>query len=135
MTEDLLLALYDHTLEVRLWNSKEKLAPRARFDRPRAFRLPAPPTGDQQERRPERFPLVKQQTERPVSERRGRRARVRKKESNLSSVSEEEMDPDLSTSISEIYTYLHKKLKICFFLLSRSATLTDKGCDISGPDC
>ena len=37
-----LLELYNHTLIVRLWNTSDKLAPKARFDRPKAFRLPAP---------------------------------------------------------------------------------------------
>ena len=42
MSKSLLLGLYDHTLEVRVWNSKSKLSARARYDRPKAFRLPAP---------------------------------------------------------------------------------------------
>ena len=42
MTMDSLLELYHHTLTVRVWNSVNKLSPRARFDRPKAFRLPAP---------------------------------------------------------------------------------------------
>ena len=104
MTEESLLKLYDHTLEVRLWNSKEKLAPRARFDRPKAFRLPVPPardTDEQPERRPDKFPLVKQQMEPAESEGKRRRNRVKKKELNASLVSEDEIDPDLSSSISE----------------------------------
>lgn len=42
MNKSLLLGLYDHTLEVRVWNSKSKVSARARYDRPKAFRLPAP---------------------------------------------------------------------------------------------
>lgn len=41
-----LLDLYDHTLKVRLWNSHEKLSARAKYDRPKAFRLPAPKKHD-----------------------------------------------------------------------------------------
>jgi hypothetical protein len=44
VSKSLLLGLYDHTLEVRVWNSKSKLSARARYDRPKAFRLPAPIT-------------------------------------------------------------------------------------------
>ena len=43
VNRDILLNLYQHTLEVRVWNSKEKLSARARYDRPKAFRLSAPP--------------------------------------------------------------------------------------------
>lgn len=101
MTQDLLLKLYDHTLEVKLWNTKEKLAPRARFDRPRAFRLPVP-KGDSKGGlgRPEKFSFVTQQMER-VSHRGQRRAKITKKTSNLSSLSEGESDLDLSDSICE----------------------------------
>ena len=42
MSKSLLLGLYDHTLEVRVWNSKSKVSARTRYDRPKAFRLPAP---------------------------------------------------------------------------------------------
>lgn len=42
MTLESLLDLYEHTLTIRLWNTSDKLAPRARFDRPKAFRLPVP---------------------------------------------------------------------------------------------
>ena len=42
MNKSLLLGLYDHTLEVRVWNSKSKVSARTRYDRPKAFRLPAP---------------------------------------------------------------------------------------------
>ena len=56
MNKPLLLGLYDHTLEVRIWNSKSKLSARARYDRPKAFRLPAPaakktPQSDESEER------------------------------------------------------------------------------------
>lgn len=41
-----LLDLYDHTLKVRLWNNHDKLSARAKYDRPKAFRLPAPKKHD-----------------------------------------------------------------------------------------
>lgn len=100
VTRDLLLQLYDHTLEVRLWNTKEKVAPRARFDRPRAFRLPAPAEGEEDgegHRRPDKFPIVGQESER-MSHKRRRRSRISKK---TSSISEAESDVDLNASISE----------------------------------
>ena len=37
---DSLLELYSHTFSVRLWNSPDKVSARARYDRPKAFRLP-----------------------------------------------------------------------------------------------
>eukprot|EP00731_Ephydatia_muelleri_P003276 Em0001g3276a len=58
----LLHALFDHTLQVRVWNTKSKLSPRARFDRPKAFRLPIPDPvqGEPQntDSRPAKFPVV-----------------------------------------------------------------------------
>lgn len=42
MSKSLLLELYNHELEVKVWNTKTKLSARARYDRPKAFRLPAP---------------------------------------------------------------------------------------------
>ena len=41
MTVQSLLELYEHTLTVRVWNTLDKLSPRAKYDRPKAFRLPA----------------------------------------------------------------------------------------------
>lgn len=35
-----LLELYDHVIEVRVWNSKSKVSARAKYDRPKAFRIP-----------------------------------------------------------------------------------------------
>ena len=104
MTRELLLQLYNHTLEVRLWNTKEKLAPRARFDRPRAFRLPIPTEEEEEEEghgRPDRFPVVGQETER-AGHRRRRKRLSKKTSSNMNS--EGESDLDLSASISESYT-------------------------------
>ena len=75
MSKPLLLDLYNHTLEVRVWNSKSKLSARARYDRPKAFRLPAPTTkrstlsdSDEQEREGEanRPPLVRRPSKLPV---------------------------------------------------------------------
>lgn len=42
VNQETLLDLYEHTITIRLWNNVDKLSPRARFDRPKAFRLPAP---------------------------------------------------------------------------------------------
>jgi hypothetical protein len=110
VSEELLLQLYDHTMEVRLWNSREKLAPRARFDRPRAYRLPIPPPASKEEDeketsqsgRPDKFPLVRQKAGQTGSPGGKRRGRMRKKASNVSSISEEETDHDLSASITEV---------------------------------
>jgi hypothetical protein len=33
--------MYNHTLELKIWDTKDRVSPRARFDRPKAFRLPA----------------------------------------------------------------------------------------------
>ena len=35
-----LLELYDHVIEVHVWNSKSKVSARAKYDRPKAFRIP-----------------------------------------------------------------------------------------------
>lgn len=40
VTKDLLLELFSHTMEFKIWDTKDKVSPRARFDRPKAFRLP-----------------------------------------------------------------------------------------------
>lgn len=40
MTRESLLILHSHTVEVKIWNSLDKLSARARYDRPKAFRLP-----------------------------------------------------------------------------------------------
>ena len=73
MSKPLLLDLYNHILEVRVWNSKTKLSARARYDRPKAFRLPAPSSnkpqhvpdvedgdapGERLVRRPSKLPVV-----------------------------------------------------------------------------
>ncbi len=63
--------LHQHVLEVRIWNSKDKLSARARFDRPKAFRLPAP---------------VGMRTKTPVgaeAEAEGRKERTRPEEDDL----------------------------------------------------
>ncbi|XP_077982883.1 uncharacterized protein LOC144437742 [Glandiceps talaboti] len=46
VTNELLLKLFNHTLELRIWDSKEKVSPKARFDRPKAFRLPQAKSGE-----------------------------------------------------------------------------------------
>ncbi|XP_070557636.1 uncharacterized protein [Ptychodera flava] len=49
VTKELLLKLFNHTLELRIWDSKEKVSPKARFDRPKAFRLPQAKSGEDPE--------------------------------------------------------------------------------------
>ena len=41
VNKNTLLDLYDHVFHLRIWDSKHKVSPRARFDQPKAFRLPA----------------------------------------------------------------------------------------------
>ena len=36
----MLLRLFGHTLALKVWDTKDRVSPRARFDRPKAFRLP-----------------------------------------------------------------------------------------------
>ena len=48
VTKEALLDLYHHTMEVRVWNSKDKLSARARYDQPKAFRLPATASKNEQ---------------------------------------------------------------------------------------
>ncbi|XP_041347622.1 uncharacterized protein LOC121367489 isoform X2 [Gigantopelta aegis] len=40
VTREVLLQMFNHRLEVRVWDTKDKVSTRARFDRPKAFRLP-----------------------------------------------------------------------------------------------
>ncbi len=40
VSKEQLLEMYDHVLEIRIWNTKSKLSARAKFDRPKAFRIP-----------------------------------------------------------------------------------------------
>ncbi|XP_025106751.1 uncharacterized protein LOC112571726 isoform X2 [Pomacea canaliculata] len=49
ITKELLLKMFDHTLELRVWDTKDKCSSRARFDRPKAFRLPQPKPGENPE--------------------------------------------------------------------------------------
>ena len=41
VTTQLLLQLFSHNMDLKIWDTKDKVSPRARFDRPKAFRLPA----------------------------------------------------------------------------------------------
>ena len=105
VTRPLLLHLYDHTLKVKVWNKKEKLSPQARFDRPKAFRIPATKK-DAEEGRRAKFALVGQETERVsrTGRRKGRgRRRERERESGsfVSGISEEESDLELELSRGE----------------------------------
>ena len=36
----MLLRMFDHIIELNIWNTKEKVSTKARFDRPKAFYLP-----------------------------------------------------------------------------------------------
>lgn len=38
--------MFNHQLELRIWDSKDKVSPRARFDRPKAFRIPQAKPGE-----------------------------------------------------------------------------------------
>lgn len=46
ITKDLLLKLYNHTLELRIWDTKDKVGTRAKFDRPKLFKLPSLKAGE-----------------------------------------------------------------------------------------
>lgn len=104
VTRSLLLELYDHIVEVRVWNTKDKLSARAQYDRPKALRLPAPPKNPQHgdlgnddmtaNGRPVRLPVVSQEL--GSKSRRGRRGERR----STLSVAESDSD-DLNTSIGE----------------------------------
>ncbi|XP_076468773.1 uncharacterized protein LOC143299450 isoform X2 [Babylonia areolata] len=49
VTKEMLLKMFNHTLELRVWDTKDKCSTRARFDRPKAFRLPQPKPGESPE--------------------------------------------------------------------------------------
>ncbi|XP_063727081.1 uncharacterized protein LOC134854663 [Symsagittifera roscoffensis] len=49
VTKELLHKLFDHTLEVKVWNSREKVSSTTRFDRPKGFRFPGPKPGEDPE--------------------------------------------------------------------------------------
>ncbi len=40
VTEEILSKLTNHVIELRIWDTRDKLSAKARFDRPKAFRLP-----------------------------------------------------------------------------------------------
>ncbi|KAL4225876.1 hypothetical protein ACF0H5_013865 [Mactra antiquata] len=46
VTKDLLLQMYKHTLELRIWDTKDKVGTRAKFDRPKLFKLPSLKSGE-----------------------------------------------------------------------------------------
>ena len=35
--------MFTHTVNIRFWDTKDKVSVRAKFDRPKVFRLPPPP--------------------------------------------------------------------------------------------
>jgi len=43
VTKALLLDMFSHTVNIRFWDTKDKVSVRAKFDRPKVFRLPPPP--------------------------------------------------------------------------------------------
>ncbi|GFO44998.1 hypothetical protein PoB_007150300 [Plakobranchus ocellatus] len=49
VSKELLLRMFNHTVELRVWDTKDKCSTRARFDRPKAFRLPQPKPGEKPE--------------------------------------------------------------------------------------
>lgn len=40
VTKELLLKMFEHKFELKMWDTKDKVSAKARFDRPKAFRLP-----------------------------------------------------------------------------------------------
>ncbi|XP_059161294.1 uncharacterized protein LOC131944620 isoform X2 [Physella acuta] len=49
VNREILMKMFHHTIELRVWDSKEKCSSRARFDRPKAFRLPQAKPGEKPE--------------------------------------------------------------------------------------
>ncbi|XP_075256484.1 uncharacterized protein LOC142348835 isoform X2 [Convolutriloba macropyga] len=49
VTKELLHKLFDHTLDLKVWNSKDKVSSTTRFDRPKGFRFPGPKPGEEPE--------------------------------------------------------------------------------------
>lgn len=47
VTRDALLRMFNHKCEMKFWDTKDKVSAKARFDRPKAFRLPAPKAPDE----------------------------------------------------------------------------------------
>lgn len=86
MSKESLLQLHSHRVRVRVWSGLDKVSVRARFDRPKAIRLPVPPKQGTEQlieaedsegltsgvSRPEKLPVVHQEKGRA---RRGRRTR------------------------------------------------------------
>ncbi|KAL5013481.1 hypothetical protein ScPMuIL_007751 [Solemya velum] len=48
VTSDLLLKLFNHSLELRIWDTKDKVGTRARFDRPKLFKIPQTKQDDEE---------------------------------------------------------------------------------------
>ncbi|CAL1542846.1 unnamed protein product [Lymnaea stagnalis] len=49
VTKEKLMSMFKHTVLLKIWDSKEKCSTRARFDRPKAFRLPQAKPGEKPE--------------------------------------------------------------------------------------
>jgi len=47
VTQDTLLKMFKHKLELKVWDTKDKVSAKARFDRPKAFRLPQAKANDE----------------------------------------------------------------------------------------
>ena len=47
VTQETLLKMFKHDFELKIWDTKDKVSARARFDRPKAFRLPATKAADE----------------------------------------------------------------------------------------
>ena len=41
--------MFNHTLELKIWDTKDKVSAKARFDRPKTFRLPTSRGGDERD--------------------------------------------------------------------------------------
>ncbi|KAK3601780.1 hypothetical protein CHS0354_016147 [Potamilus streckersoni] len=47
--KEMLLKMFTHTVEVRIWDTKDKLSTRAKFDRPKIFKFPLTKPGEESE--------------------------------------------------------------------------------------
>ncbi|KAL3851655.1 hypothetical protein ACJMK2_015384 [Sinanodonta woodiana] len=47
--KEMLLKMFTHTVEVRIWDTKDKLSTRAKFDRPKIFKFPLAKPGEESE--------------------------------------------------------------------------------------
>ena len=92
----MLLDLHRHTLEVQMWFCPGKMTSRARYDRPKAFRLPIYSNPDLEKsvmgelvKRPSRFPDVSH--DQHVRNSRGRSTRVERQQQSYGLPMEDSM--------------------------------------------